>query len=169
MNKKESAAKILIVDDDRFVRMALSEAVRSWDYPAFEADSIRSATEVLKTTEPDLVLLDIDLPDGSGLDLLTSIKQSSPETVVIMITGNIDVENSVAALRGGAHDFIGKPVRAEELRVTLRNALETRDLRREVKTSRVERARGFSFDQIIEIPKAWRKRKNWDAASRNRK
>ncbi len=149
MNETNSAAKIVIVDDDRFVRMALSEAVRSWDYQVFEADSIRAATEVLNTTEPALVLLDIDLPDGSGLDLLTTIKQSSPETVVIMITGNIDVENSVAALRGGAHDFIGKPVHAEELRVTLRNALETRDLRREVKTSRVERARGFSFDQII--------------------
>jgi DNA-binding NtrC family response regulator len=66
-----------------------------------------------------------------------------------MITGNVDVEHTVAALRGGAHDFIGKPVRLEELRVTLRNAAETRDLRREVKQARDERKRGFDFSEII--------------------
>lgn len=96
-----------------------------------------------------LVLLDIDLPDGSGLDVLSTIKEKSPETIAIMVTGNVDVENTVAALRGGAHDFIGKPVRLEELRVTLRNAVETRSLRREVKFVRSSRAGKFSFDQII--------------------
>ncbi len=142
-------AKILIIDDDRFVRMALCEAVRSWEYDALEADSIKSGEELFASEEPNVVLLDIDLPDGSGLDLLTTIKQTNPETIVIMITGNVDVGNSVAALRGGAHDFIGKPVRAEELRVTLRNALETHELRREVKQARVERSKGFGFDEII--------------------
>ncbi|MBP9664678.1 MAG: sigma-54-dependent Fis family transcriptional regulator [Pyrinomonadaceae bacterium] len=142
-------ARILIVDDDRYVRMALSEALRTWEYEPLEADSISSATELIAAEEPGVVLLDIDLPDGSGLDLLKTIKTSNPETVVVMITGNVDVANSVAALRGGAHDFIGKPVRAEELRITLRNALETRELRREVQHSRAERSRGFSFDEII--------------------
>lgn len=145
----EPAVKILIVDDDRFVRMALSEAVRTWEYRPLEAETIRAGEKLFASEAPQVVLLDIDLPDGSGLDLLSTIKQRAPDTIVIMITGNIDVDNSVAALRGGAHDFIGKPVHAEELRVTLRNALETHDLRREVRTSRVERQRGFSFDQII--------------------
>jgi two-component system, NtrC family, response regulator AtoC len=101
------------------------------------------------SSEPDAVLLDIDLPDGSGLDLLKALRQTDPNAVVIMITGNVDVDNTVAALRGGAHDFIGKPVRAEELRVTLRNALEISELRRQVKHARVERSKGFGFDQII--------------------
>jgi len=94
-------------------------------------------------------LLDIDLPDGSGLDLLTQIKKERPETIVIMITGNVDVENTIAALRGGAHDFIGKPIRLEELRVTIKNGIETHQLRRVVKQVRRERARKFSFDQIL--------------------
>ncbi len=141
--------KVLIVDDDRFVRMALSEALRSWEYEIVEAESVSAAKKAFAENEPAIVLLDIDLPDGSGIDVLNAIKEQSPETIAVMITGNVDVENTVAALRGGAHDFIGKPVRLEELRVTLRNATETRELRREVKRTRIERKKGFSFDEII--------------------
>jgi DNA-binding NtrC family response regulator len=144
-----AAGKILIVDDDRFVRMALGEALKSWDYEVLEAGTIKTGSQIFLDEEPPIVLLDIDLPDGSGLDLLTRIKQEKAETIVVMITGNVDVENSVAALRGGAHDFIGKPVRVEELRVTLRNAAETHELRREVKQTRSERKRRFSFSEII--------------------
>lgn len=151
------AGKVLIVDDDRFVRMALNEALRSWDYEVVEADSVKTAKTSFADEEPAVVLLDIDLPDGSGLDVLTYIKEQSPETVAVMITGNVDVENSVAALRGGAHDFIGKPVRLEELRVTLRNAAETRELRREVKQARSERKRGFDFSEIIGESEAMKK------------
>ncbi len=129
--------------------MTLGEAVRSWNYSPIEAQDIGSAREVFNHEEPDVVLLDIDLPDGSGLDLLEEIKDMSPETIVIMITGNISVPNTIAALRGGAHDFIGKPVRLEELRVTLRNAIEVKRLRRDVRTtSNVQKSR-FDFDQII--------------------
>jgi DNA-binding NtrC family response regulator len=141
--------KILIVDDDRFVRMALNEALRSWEYQTVEADSVASAMKMFAEEEPAIVLLDIDLPDGSGLDVLRKVKEQNPETIAVMITGNVDVENTVAALRGGAHDFIGKPVRIEELRVTLRNAAETRVLRREVSHARSERRRGFDFSEII--------------------
>jgi two-component system, NtrC family, response regulator AtoC len=144
-----STGKVLIVDDDRFVRMALSEALKSWQYETVEADSVATARKAFAEDEPAIVLLDIDLPDGSGLDVLTEIKEISPETIAVMITGNVDVGNTVAALRGGAHDFIGKPVRIEELRVTLRNASETRELRREVERTRTANKRGFSFDEII--------------------
>lgn len=141
--------KILIVDDDRFIRMALGEALRSWNYETLEADSVAKAKQVFSEEEPPIVLLDIDLPDGSGIDILKAIKESVPETIAVMITGNVDVANTVGALRGGAHDFIGKPVRLEELRVTLRNAVETQQLRREVKRVRQDNARGFSFSEII--------------------
>jgi DNA-binding NtrC family response regulator len=141
--------KILIVDDDRFIRMALGEAVRSWGYETIEAGTVSEARSLFAEHEPPVALLDIDLPDGSGLDLLNEVKDKSPETIAVMITGNVDVANSLAALRGGAHDFIAKPVKLEELRITLRNALETRQLRREVRTARSERSREFTLDQII--------------------
>ncbi len=95
------------------------------------------------------MLLDIDLPDGSGLDALREIKSRQPEAVVIMITGNVLIQNTISALRGGAYDFIGKPLNLEELRVTIRNGIEASQLRREVTEVRRERARQFSFDQII--------------------
>jgi two-component system response regulator PilR (NtrC family) len=98
---------------------------------------------VFAAEEPRLILLDIDLPDGSGLDLLTEIKAESQDTIIVMITGSVDVPNTIAALRGGAYDFISKPIKLEELRVTLRNALEAGELRREVKRSRAERSRGI--------------------------
>lgn len=145
----KSAGKVLIVDDESFVRMALNEALRSWDYTTCEAGSVAEALTMFDEEEPQIALLDIDLPDGSGLDILTEIKDRRPETIVVMITGNVDVGNTVAALRGGAHDFIGKPVKLEELRVTLRNAVETQSLRREVRHARRERSVGFNFSQII--------------------
>ncbi len=95
------------------------------------------------------VLLDIDLPDGSGLDVLRQIKMERPEVVVIMITGNVLIDNTISALRGGAYDFIGKPVNLEELRVTIRNGIEAHQLRREVDQVRKERAQKFAFDQIV--------------------
>jgi two-component system, NtrC family, response regulator AtoC len=144
-----SLGKVLIVDDDRFIRMALGEALRTWNYETLEADSVDAAKKVIADEEPPIVLLDIDLPDGSGLDILNEIRETADDTIAVMITGNVDVPNTVAALRGGAHDFIGKPVRLEELRITLRNAVETRTLRREVKRVRLNNARGFSFDEII--------------------
>ncbi len=141
--------KFLIVDDEPFIRETLSEALRTWNYDSVSAGTIDEGQRLFEETEPDAALLDIDLPDGSGLDLLTQIKKERPETIVIMITGNVDVENTIAALRGGAHDFIGKPIRLEELRVTIKNGIETHQLRRVVKQVRRERARKFSFDQIL--------------------
>jgi DNA-binding NtrC family response regulator len=108
----------------------------------------RRSVHGFEREEPGIVLLDIDLPDGSGLDVLSEIKDKFPDTIAVMVTGNVDVGNTVAALRGGAHDFIGKPIRLEELRVTLRNALETRQLRREVKQARLSKVE-FGFSNIV--------------------
>jgi DNA-binding NtrC family response regulator len=94
-------------------------------------------------------LLDINLPDGSGLDALREIKSRQPQSVVIMITANVMIEDTLAALRGGAYDFIGKPVNLNELQVTIRNGIEAVRLRKEVHQMRRERTREFSFDQII--------------------
>ncbi|MEO5858591.1 MAG: sigma-54 dependent transcriptional regulator [Pyrinomonadaceae bacterium] len=144
-----SSCNILIVDDERFIRLALREALRSWGYEPFEAESVSEAKRLFDEIEPAIVLLDIDLPDGSGLDVLSEIKERKPETIAVMITGNVDVPNVLTALRGGAHDFISKPIRLEELRVTLRNAVETQKLRREVERTRSETSRRFSFSEII--------------------
>ena len=141
--------KILIVDDDQTIRWALSEALRSWGYQPVEAGTVAAGVSTFEAEEPAAVLLDIDLPDGSGLDALREIKGRNADAVVIMITANVHVQNTISALRGGAYDFVGKPVNLEELRVTIRNGIEASVLRREVSQVRRERARQFSFEQII--------------------
>jgi len=140
---------MLVVDDEPGIRFALTEALRSWGYESVQAGTVAEAVKVFAEEHPTVALIDIDLPDGSGLDVLNEIKDQQPETVVIMITGNVNVPNVLTALRGGAYDFIGKPIHLEELRITLRNALEIRDLRREVEQARKERTEAFGFEQIL--------------------
>jgi DNA-binding NtrC family response regulator len=146
---KSTKEKILIVDDDETIRWALSEALRSWGYRPVEAGTVAAGVSSFEAEEPAAVLLDIDLPDGSGLDALREIKHRHADAVVIMITANILIQNTISALRGGAYDFVGKPINLEELRVTIRNGIEASLLRREVSQVRRERARQFSFEQII--------------------
>ena len=141
--------QILVVDDDQAIRWTLREALQSWGFEPVEAGTVAEAVRQFKAESPAAVLLDIDLPDGSGLDVLREIKHENPDVIVIMITGNVQVENTISALRGGAYDFIAKPIVLEELRVTLRNAIEARHLRREVDQVRKERAREFNFRLII--------------------
>ena len=149
MSPKNSNEQILVVDDDQMIRWSLREALQSWGFATVEAGSTVEAVRQFQAELPAAVLLDIDLPDGSGLDVLRDIKHDHPEAIVIMITGNVQIDNTISALRGGAYDFIAKPINLEEIRVTLRNALETRHLRREVAQARKERAREFNFKQIV--------------------
>jgi two-component system response regulator AtoC len=146
---KSTAPKILIVDDDQAIRWSLGEALRTWNFTPVEAGTVAEGLAQFEAEQPAAVLLDIDLPDGSGLDVLRQVKTQRPDVVVIMITGNVLVDNTIAALRGGAYDFVGKPLHLEELRITIRNGIEAQQLRHEIYTVRKERARQFSFDQIL--------------------
>src|SRR5689334_11147009 len=141
--------KVLVVDDEPMIRWTLTEALHGWGYETVEAGTVAAALATFEAEQPPMVLLDINLPDGSGLDLLGEIKQRQPQTIVIMITANVMVEDTIAALRGGAYDFIGKPINLSELQVTIRNGLEAGHLRKEVDQIRRERVSQFNFDQII--------------------
>jgi two-component system response regulator AtoC len=141
--------KILVVDDEQLIRWTLSEALRGWGYAPIEAETVAAGLTAFEADQPAAVLLDINLPDGSGLDVLREIKRRQPDAVVIMITANVLIDDTIAALRGGAYDFIGKPINLDELQVTIRNGIEAQRLRREVSLIRKERAQQFSFNQII--------------------
>jgi two-component system response regulator AtoC len=141
--------KILIVDDDSAVRWTLAQALRAGGYDPFEASTAAAGLTTFDAEQPALTLLDINLPDESGLSVLTKIKARNPEALVIMITTDVHVENTIAALRGQAYDFLGKPINLDELEVRIANALEAGRLRKEVNLIRKERAREFDFDQII--------------------
>src|SRR5437667_12429301 len=141
--------KILVVYDEQLIRWTLTEALRGWGYSPVESETVAGALVTFESEQPAAVLLDINLPDGSGLNVLREIRRRQPDAVVIMITANVLVDDTIAALRGGAYDFIGKPINLEELHVAIRNGIEASRLRKEVTQFRRERAQQFSFDQII--------------------
>lgn len=141
--------KILVVDDERLIRWTLSESLRSWGFTPLEAENVRSAIEIFEAEHPAITLLDINLPDGSGLNVLQEIRRQHPDAIVIMITANVLVDDTIAALRAGAYDFIGKPINLEEIHITIRNGIEARELRREVRKIQWKKASEFNFEQII--------------------
>src|SRR5215831_2068039 len=141
--------KVLIIDDDQTVRWTLAEALRRWGYVSAEGGTLAEGLVAFDAEQPSVVLLDVNLPDGSGLDALREIKRKQPQAVVIIVSSSVLVDDAVSALRGGAYDFVSKPINLDELQVRIRNGIEAQRLRKEVGTVRQERARRFSFDQII--------------------
>ncbi|HNG92875.1 MAG TPA: sigma-54 dependent transcriptional regulator [Acidobacteriota bacterium] len=141
--------KVLVVDDEQLIRWSLTEALNEWGYECVEAATASAAMTLFESEQPTAVLLDINLPDGSGLNVLRDVKRIQPQAVVIMITANVLVDDTIAALRAGAYDFIGKPVNLEELQITIRNGIEAQRLRKEVTQIRREQAHQFSFEQIV--------------------
>ncbi len=146
---KDNKKKILVVDDEKMIRWSLGEALRGWGYEPVEAETATAALLSFDADPPAAVLLDINLPDGSGLDVLRQIRRRQSDAVVIMITANVLIDETIAALRGGAYDFIGKPINLEELQVAIRNGIEASRLRKQIGLFRRERLQQFSFEQIV--------------------
>ena len=147
---------ILIVDDEKLIRWSLKQKLESWNYQVVEAEDLRAARGKLQQEIPDLVTLDIKLPDGSGVDFLKQIRESHPGIPVIMITAFGVVDVAVQALKLGAYDFIEKPINFEKLENVIRNALETNRLKTQVaQTSKTNRTQ-FALDNIVGKSKAIR-------------
>jgi two-component system, NtrC family, response regulator AtoC len=143
--------KVLIVDDERLVRWSLRQKCEEWGYHTLEAETGSAALKIARNESPDLVLLDVRLPDISGIQLLEQLQQSGVARAVIMITADPQLEDVKLALKLGAFDFIGKPLDFEELEVTMRNALETTRLRTEVEALRGEVRRRTGYHDVIGV------------------
>jgi len=124
--------RILVIDDDPLQRWAMGRQLTSWNYEVIEAADGQSGLEAFTGHLPDLVLLDLQLPDQTGVDVLRQIRAIDPHAVVIMVTAHGGVPEAVAAFKLGVFDYLAKPIDFEALGVTLRYGLEARHLRQEV-------------------------------------
>ena len=140
--------KILIVDDEAFICENLQRILGEEHYDTKVAQSGEAALESLRRDHVDLVLLDLNLPDMHGLDILKHIKGVDPDLLVIVITGYASVESAVEALKMGAYDYIKKPFKADVIKLIVRLALETQSLKREVNSLRKQQE-GFLADQTL--------------------
>jgi two-component system response regulator AtoC len=128
--------RILVVDDDQLQRWAVRKQLTGWGYEVVEAADGQAGIDLFASHLPDLVLLDLQLPDMTGVDVLRQIKSVDAGAVVIMVTAHGGVEDAVAAFKLGLFDYLSKPLDFEALGVTLRYGLEARHLRREVQRLR---------------------------------
>ncbi len=144
-----AAEKILVVDDERLVRWSLRQKCEEWGYHVLEAEAGEAALKVAQHESPDLALLDVRLPDMSGLEVLEQLKKNGDARAVIMITADPQLDDVKAALKLGAYDFVGKPVDFDELQVVIKNALETSRLRSEVQVLRGEVRRRTGYHEVI--------------------
>jgi DNA-binding NtrC family response regulator len=130
--------KLLVVDDEHLIRWSLEQNLKKQGYEVVTAGSGEDALRLVREEQPDLVLLDIQLPGISGIDVLEKIKDHDEDIIVIMVTANSGLENAVSAMRLGAYDYISKPFNLDELSIIVRKALETSDLKQEVVRLRSE-------------------------------
>ncbi len=147
-------AKIIVADDDVAMVSVLSEVLKENHHQVLPAGTAERALELVKEHSPDLLLSDIEMPEGvaSGLELLKQVREFNPSIPVVMITGQATKERAVQSLRGGAQDFIEKPFQVDELVKRVGNALfqqkavhaleENAELKRQLQDK-------FRFENII--------------------
>src|SRR3989442_5193734 len=128
--------RIMVVDDDMNMRDLMNTLLESEGYEVIPAESAAAAQAAFEGPQPDAVLLDLQLPDGHGLDLLPSIKKQWPETEVVVLTGNATFDAAIEATKRGAYYFLNKPFDAQVLLVTVRRALEHKEQNEENSTLR---------------------------------
>jgi two-component system, NtrC family, response regulator AtoC len=126
--------KILIVDDEAFIRENLERILAEDGYRPLSTENGEEAVRLVSDEDIDLVLLDLNLGAKSGLDVLRALKEVDQDVLVIIITGYGTVESAVEALKLGAYDYIKKPFKADAIHLIVRLALETQNLRREVRS-----------------------------------
>jgi len=143
--------KILIVDDEKLIRWSLSQKLSEWNLNTVTAEDGKTALNLIPQEMPDLIMLDNKLPDKKGTDLIKEFKSKWPELPIIMITAYGVVDDVVIAMRRGAYDFITKPIDYTKLQSTIKNALETVSLKKEIAYYKGKEKNQFDLSQIIAV------------------
>src|SRR5438876_58922 len=148
-----TASHVLIVDDDPALLQALPEALRlrMSGLTVDTADSAATALDRIAARDYDAIVTDIKMPGTDGFELLAEIQRRRPDTPILMITGHGEHALAIQALRGGAYDFIQKPIDRDYFVASLRRALEMRELRRRVKEQQLALERHLNeLEAIVE-------------------
>ncbi len=149
MSERSSKGRALVVDDDRGVQTALRVNLSKHGFEVVVAGSPAEALAHLEEQPFDVVLTDVRMPGGTGLELLAEVKRRDPDVAVVVMTGFGSVEDAVEAMKAGAEDYIIKPIEKRELLVILDKALDHRALRVELRQLRRQVRARHSFERLI--------------------
>ena len=141
--------RLLIVDDEKLIRWSLDEEFKAEGYEVDTAETGTQALSMIDAMQYDIVLLDIRLPDTSGIEVLRKVKEVGPSPAVIMITANADIETAVEAMREGAYDYVAKPYNMDEMKTRVERALEALHLKEEVSYLRRFRREQLRPDHVV--------------------
>jgi two-component system response regulator PilR (NtrC family) len=144
-----SGPRVLIVDDEASLRAMLEFFFHKKGYEVLTASNFTEGQAAALRGAPDLILCDIRMPDGNGLDLLRKTKAESPKTPIVMITAHTNTKDAIEAMKAGAVDYIAKPFDIEELGLIVERALEGKQLRDENVYLKQELAAKYTFANII--------------------
>src|SRR5467141_1988343 len=133
---KTENRRILIIDDERPILITLEALLERHDYQVDTAPTASQGLKLLKSKSPSLVLLDLQLPDADGLEMLDRIKTELPDIQVIILTAHDSLHNAIESIKRGAYHFISKPYAPEELLSLVEKALEKQSLVQETEELR---------------------------------
>lgn len=150
-------AKILVIDDEKLLRWSLQQNLSKEGYTVITAEKGMEGLNLFKEETPDVTLLDIHLPDVSGITVLQGIKEINKDALAIMITAFGDIQTAVKTIKLGAYDFVEKPFNVDKLKILVAKALETVSLRKEVSQFRSQLSLKYGFDSIIGQSEAMQK------------
>ena len=144
-----AARSILIVDDDKIIVDSLCEFLTLEGFQTSGAETFKDAVGKLQKQSYALVIMDVNLPDGDGFELLDLLKKNYPQTVAIVITGYGTIESAVRAIKNGAYDYLTKPIIDDELRLAIERALKQQSLISENERLRLQLEQKYSLESII--------------------
>lgn len=145
---------ILLVDDEAPQRVILSGFLKQKKYKILEASSPEEAKKIAGSSPTDLILSDLKMPGGSGIDLLKEIKKINPEIQLVIITAHGTIENAVEAMKEGAFDYLMKPVNLDELDLLIRKIFERKNLISENKYLKEQLNEKYGIKGLIAYSKA---------------
>ncbi len=140
---------ILVIDDDQIILDSLCEFLSLEGFQTCGVETFKGAIARLQEENYCLVITDVNLPDGDGLELLDIIRTNHPQTVVIVITGYGTIESAVKSIKRGAYDYLTKPIIDDELRLAVQRALNQQSLMSENESLRLQLARKHRLENII--------------------
>lgn len=131
---------ILVIDDDEVARDSAQVLLSRWGYRVTLAETGEKGLEALESDPPDLIVVDLQMPGISGLEVLEAVREADPTIICIMVTGFATLQSAVDAMKQGAYDFLPKPFSPDELKLAVKRGLERRFLEKETQKLRQEKA-----------------------------
>ena len=146
----KNKGKVFLLDDEELIVSVLAKSLKSEGYEVYPETETDGVIEKIKSWDPDVLLMDIRMPDRNGIDILEEIKESKIDTQVVMLTADDAVETAVKAMKLGAADYLTKPFNTDEVKIVIGNIIKNQNLRQEVDYLRKAYSEVFEKDMIGE-------------------